>query len=131
MNTRSPFIRTATLAFGAVLLLTACKYEEVDGVGTRTMDPDFPPQADVVLDGCSLGALNQWHADLTVTNNTPTVQTYELTVGFYDADTRLSQRSHWIRALRPGETAEVDAAWWVESPDRVNDCRLLTVNRFA
>ncbi|MDW3217616.1 MAG: hypothetical protein R8F63_03300 [Acidimicrobiales bacterium] len=128
---RSPLLRTGALAIGALLLLSACKYEEVDGVGTRTMDVEHPPQSDVVLDGCHRDELGRWHADVTVTNNTPAVQTYELTIGFYDGDTRLAQRAHWIRALRVDEVAEPDPAWWVESGERVTDCRLLTVNRFA
>ncbi|MEM7142334.1 MAG: hypothetical protein AAF548_15025 [Actinomycetota bacterium] len=131
MSIRSPFIRSAAVAVGALLLATACEYQQVDGVGTRTMDDEFPPQLDVALGSCSLDEWNRWHADLAITNNTAQVQTYEVTVGFYDDDIRLSQRAHWVRALRPGEIAEVDASWWVESPERVDDCRLLTVNRFG
>ena len=123
--------RIAALAAATALALTACEYEEVDGVGTRTMDDENPPQLDVEFDGCRLGELNRWHGAAAITNNTEVVQTYEITVGFYDGDVRLAERSHWVRALRPGETADVDPGWWIESPERVNDCRLLTVNRFG
>lgn len=129
---RSPIsFRTLALVLGAIALLSACRYEQVDGVGTRTMDPEFPPQEDVVLDGCHRDELGRWHADVAVTNNTPVVQTYEVTIGFYDDDTRIAQRAHWVRALRVDEVAEPDAAWWVDSADRVTDCRVLTVNRFG
>ena len=45
--------------------------------------------------------------------------TCELLVGFCDDDSRLTQRSHWIRELRPTERAEVDRGWWIESSERV------------
>jgi len=123
--------RSLILIAVAALLLTACRYEEVDGVGTRTGDEEFPPQLDVEFTGCEVGSLGQWHAAATVVNPTDVPASYELTVGFYDGEVRVAQRSHWIRELRPSETAEVDAGWWVESADRVNACRLLTVNRFG
>lgn len=124
-------LRLLALVALVALALTACRYDEVDGVGSRTADEEFPPQLDVEFTGCSVGALSQWHATATVVNPTDVPVTYELTVGFYDGDVRLAQRSHWIRELRPSETAEVDAGWWVESAERVTDCRLLTVNRFG
>lgn len=130
MNT-SPRIRSLALVAFLVVALTACRYDEVDGVGSRTADDEFPPQLDVAFAGCELGPLGQWHATATVVNPTDVPVTYELTVGFYDDDVRLAQRSHWIRELRPLETAEVDAGWWVERADRVDGCRLLTVNRFG
>ena len=119
------------LVLALALLASACRYDEVDGVGSRTADDEFPPQLDVEFAGCEPGALGQWDARATVVNPTDAPATYELTVGFYDGDVRLAQRSHWIRELRPAETAEIDAGWWVESADRVTHCRLLAVNRFG
>lgn len=123
--------RTIAGIVAALVLLTGCRYETIDGVGTRTVDPDFPPQSDVALVSCRTGDWSRWHATATITNHTAVVQTYEVTVGFYDGDVRLAERAHWVRALRPGETAQVDPSWWIESPERVDDCRLLTVNRWA
>lgn len=130
---RSP-TRLTTVAVALVVLVAlagGCRYETVDGVGTRTADAEFPPQSDVALVSCRPGDWSRWHATATVTNNTPEVQTYEVTVGFYAGDVRLAERAHWVRALRPGETAQVDPSWWIESPERVDDCRVLTVNRWA
>lgn len=127
----SPTRRLIVLIAATLVLAVGCRYEEVGGVGTRTADDEHPPQADVELVGCRTGDLSRWHATVTITNHTPEVQTYEVTIGFYDDEIRLAQRSHWVRALRPGEVAEIDPSWWIESPDRVSDCRLLTVNRFA
>ena len=122
---------TALLALALPLTASGCRYETIDGVGTRTADADAPPQADVTLVGCREGELARWHATTRITNHTDEVQTYEVTIGFYDDDIRLGQRAHWVRALRPGETAEADPSWWIDSPERVDDCRLLTVNRWA
>jgi len=127
----SPRLRPLILIIAVLLVASACRYDEVDGVGSRTADEEFPPQLDVDFGGCELGPLGQWHAAATVVNPTDVPVTYELTIGFYDGDVRLAQRSHWIRELRPAEAAEVDHGWWVESSDRVNECRLLTVNRFG
>ena len=128
---RSPRSRLVLLALCGLVLLSACEYEQVDGVGTRTMDEEHPPQDDVTLAGCHRDEFGRWHADVTIMNNTDLVQTYELTIGFHDGDTRLAQRALWVRTLRVGEVAEPDPGWWVESGDRVTACRLLTVNRFA
>lgn len=118
--------------FVAVMLVAAsCRYSEVDGVGTRTADADHPPQLDVTLTGCTEGEFGQWTAEAVVTNPTDAAMTYEVIVAFQDGDVRLSQRSHWVRNLTPGETAAISPSWWIESPDRVTGCRVLTVNRFG
>lgn len=130
---RSPHRRSLLIALALVgaLVLSSCRYVEVDGVGTRTADEDHPPQSDVTLVGCAPGELGTWQADLVIVNNSPAVATYEVMVGFYADDVRLSQRTHWVRALTPGETAEIERAWWIERPDDANSCRLLTVNRWS
>ncbi|MEM9466977.1 MAG: hypothetical protein AAGA90_16510 [Actinomycetota bacterium] len=127
----TPPLRILVLFVALVVAATGCRYETIDGVGTRTPDPDVPPQGDVTLTGCHVGEWSRWHASGVVVNRTEEVQTYEVTVGFYDADVRLAERAHWIRALRPGETAEIDRSWWIEAASQVDGCRLLTVNRFA
>ena len=124
-------LRSLTLVVALVLVLTACRYDEVGGVGSRTADDEFPPQLDVEFGGCEFGPLGQWHATATVVNPTDAPVTYELTIGFYDGDVRLAQRSRWVRELRPQEAAEVESGWWLDGADRVTECRLLTVNRFG
>lgn len=124
--------RVGLAAVAAALSLTACEYEEVDGIGTRTGDDEHPPQLDVTsFDGCRPTSLGRWQAAGELTNSTEATSTYEIVVGFYDGDTRLDQRSEWIRDLRPGERAAIDRAWWVDEPDRVTGCRLVLVNRFS
>lgn len=116
----------------AALSLTACEYEEVNGIGTRTGDEANPPQLDVTsFDGCRPASLDRWQAVGEITNSTDSAASYEIVVGFYAGDTRLDQRSEWIRDLRPGEVAAIDRAWWVDESDRVTDCRLVLVNRFS
>lgn len=127
----TPLLRRVASLLAVVLLTTACRYETIDGVGTRTADPDFPPQADVTLSGCQPESEQRWRATGTIVNHTDQVQTYEVTIAFSEADTRLAERAHWVRALRPGETAALDRSWWIESAARIDGCRLLTVNRFA
>lgn len=125
--------RTGLLALVAVGgLLSACEYSEIDGVGTRTADEVHPPQLDVAsFDGCEPETLDRWRARGEIVNSTETVASYEVVVGFYDGETRLDERSEWIRDLRPGERAALDRAWWIDDPDRVTGCRLLLVNRFG
>ena len=127
----TPLIRRVVSLLALLLLTTACRYETIDGVGTRTADPEFPPQADVSLIGCRPEDGQRWRATGIIVNHTDQVQTYEVTIAFSDAETRLAERAHWVRALRPGEMAEIDRSWWIESAERVDGCRLLTVNRFA
>jgi len=122
------------LAAGAVtvLLLGACQYSELNGIGTRTGDDQHPPQLDLAsFDGCEKGDLDQWRASAELVNNSPTTASYEVVVAFYENDTRISQRSHWVRDLRPGERAVVDRGWWVDNPDRVTSCDVLLINRFG
>jgi hypothetical protein len=130
-NLLSPPIR-AVAALTAVLSLTSCEYREVNGIGTRTADDEHPPQLDITsFDGCRPTALGRWRADGEVINTTDEAASYEIVVGFYDGETRLDQRSEWIRDLRPGERAAIDRAWWIDDPDRVSGCRLVLVNRFS
>ena len=122
-------LAAAVLAVGA---LSACEYVEVDGIGTRTADDLHPPQQDVAsFDGCQPTTLDRWRVDGEILNSTDEVASYEVVVGFYDGDTRLDQRTEWIRDLRPGERAAIDRAWWLDDPDRVTDCRLILINRFS
>jgi len=124
--------RLFPLLLSAGLLLGACEYSEVDGVGTRTADEENPPQLDLTsFDGCQRGELGQWRADATITNNTDVVSTYELTVSFYDGDVRLAERGTWVRDLKPGEAAKVDHGWWIDGADDVTRCEVLTINRFG
>lgn len=116
----------------ALLVATACEYTEIDGIGTRTADEENPPQSDLTsFGGCALGDLGQWRFDAVLTNNSPTVATYELTVAFYDDDTRLDEASSWVRDLRPGESAVADTGRWIEGADRVTHCEVLTINRWG
>lgn len=135
MNVRFPSGRTLNLVIAALAIgatATACEYVEVDGVGTRTMDEVNPPQHDIAsFSGCQPETLDRWRARGEVTNLTEKVSTYEVVVAFYDGNTRLDERSEWIRDLRPGETAAIDGAWWVDDPKRVTNCRLIMVNRFG
>ncbi len=118
-----------TLASGG---LVACEYSEIDGIGTRTADEVNPPQLDVAsFDGCEPETLDRWRARGEVVNSTDSAATYEVVVGFYDGETRLDERSEWIRDLRPGERAALDRAWWIDDPGRVTECRLVLVNRFG
>ena len=130
---RAPAIlRNAALGLAVVVGLAACEYQEVDGIGTRTADDAHPPQHDLAaFDGCRRNGLNQWHAAGAVVNHSSTTATYEVVVAFYDGQTRLDERSLWIRDLRPGERAAIDRGWWVDSPDRVTACEVLLVNRFG
>lgn len=131
LGSRPRRLALAALATAA-LSLTACEYEEVNGIGTRTGDDANPPQLDVTsFEGCRPATLDRWQAVGEITNSTGVTASYEIVVGFYDGDTRLDQRSEWIRDLRPGERAAIDRAWWVDEPDRVTDCRLVLVNRFS
>ena len=124
--------RIVALVLGATLALTACEYSEIDGVGTRTGDPDHPPQLDLAtFDGCERGDLGQWRVSAELINHSPTTASYELTVAFRAGDTRVDERSVWIRDLRPGERASVEHGWWIDQADRVTDCVPLTVNRFG
>ena len=122
----------AGLALVALPVLTACEYVEVDGIGTRTADELNPPQRDVTsFEGCEPASLDRWRARGEVVNSTDRVASYEVVVGFYDGETRLDERSEWIRDLGPGEAAAIDRAWWIDDPGRVTGCRLLLVNRFG
>lgn len=114
-------------------LLVACEYSELDGVGTRTPDEDFPPQLDVVaFEGCQGASLNQVRATGEVVNNSPSTATYEVIVAFLDADqTRLDEKSTWIRDLRPDERAAVDHTWWIDGRDLFATCEVLIVNRWS
>ena len=114
------------------VVVAGCAYSEVNGIGTRTADDDHPPQNDVTsFAGCEQGDLGRWLASGEVTNNSPTTATYEVTVAFYDDDTRLDERSTWIRNLRPGEVAAIDSGWWIDGGERVNRCEILTINRWS
>ena len=122
----------AGLATVAALSLTACEYSEVNGIGTRTADEANPPQLDVTsFGGCVRGSLDRWQVSGELVNSTDQAASYEIVIGFYDGETRLDQRSEWIRDLRPGERAAIDGAWWVDEPDRVTNCQLILVNRFG
>lgn len=126
-----PFRLVLLVAF--VLLGAACEYTEVNGIGTRTPDEIAPPQNDLVdFAGCQRAALGQWQAIGSIVNNSTKVSSYELTVGFYAGETRLAQRSQWIRDLKPGEEALVNGSWWVgENADAVTSCQVITINRFG
>ena len=114
------------------LLLSACDYREVDGVGTRTYDDQYVPQNDLTaFDGCTRTELGQWQPQGTVTNHTPDMATYNVTIAFYDGDTRLEERGLWIQDLHPNEAAELNRGWWINSPDLVTRCDVLTINRFT
>lgn len=118
--------------FAALLTVTSCEYSEVDGIGTRTADEAHPPQTDLTtFGGCEPGDLGQWRFAAEVTNHSPKTATYELTVAFYDGDTRLDEFGTWVRDLRPGEKAAVDTGWWIENADRVTRCEVLTINRWS
>jgi len=125
------------LGFGAAMILTAasitgCEYVEVNGIGTRTMDELNPPQNDLAsFSGCQPVELGRWQATGEVVNLTDSVASYEVVVAFYDGETRLDERSEWIRDLKPGERAAIDGAWWVDDPERVRDCEVILVNRFG
>lgn len=122
---------TAGLLFG-LLVLTACEYREVDGVGTRTYDEQYVPQDDIsAFTGCSMNGLGQWQPAGTVTNNTPDMATYAVTVAFFDGDTRVDERTMWIRDLHPGEQAQMNRAWWLNNGDSVGSCDILTIDRFT
>lgn len=113
-------------------IIAACEYSEIEGVGTRTADDDFPPQSDLMsFGGCEPGNLGQWRFDATIRNNTATVATYELTVAFYDSETRLDEASNWVRDLKPGESASAGAGRWIEDADSVTRCEVLTLNRWT
>ena len=126
--------RTLRLVAGlaAVILLTAaCEYREVDGVGTRTYDDEFVPQAGIErFDGCALTRVGQWRAEGLVTNHTPEMATYVVTIAFFDGETRLEERSLWIRDLHPGESADMNRGWWINGSDQVTGCEVLTIDRF-
>lgn len=128
-----PNLRTILLpALASLALLTGCEYVEIDGVGTRTADDAHPPQSDVAsFDGCETADLGRWRASGELVNNSESVASYEVVVAFYDGETRLDQRTEWIRDLQPGERAAIDRAWWLDDPDRVTDCRLILINRFG
>lgn len=75
--------------------------------------------------------VGQWDTAGSITNNTAAVASYEVVVGFYDDDVRLSQRSRWIRDLKPGEKARVDEGFWVgPKADEVTNCKVILINRF-
>lgn len=115
-----------------LLILTGCEYVEVDGVGTRTWDETAPPQDDVAsFDGCEPGSLDRWQARGEIINNTDSVASYEVVVAFTDGEVRLDERSEWIRDLGPGERAALNRSWWLDDPDAVTGCELLTINRFG
>lgn len=115
-----------------MLLLTACEYREVDGVGTRTYDEQLPPQDDVTsFAGCDRTELGQWQAQGKVTNHTVEMATYVVTIAFYNGDTRLEERSLWVRDLHPGEAADLNRGWWINSADQVSRCEVLTIDRFT
>lgn len=116
----------------SLLVASACEYSEIDGIGTRTADEENPPQSDLTsFGGCAPGDLGQWRFDAVITNNSPTVASYELTVAYYDDGTRLDEKSTWVRDLRPGESAAADAGHWIEGADRVTGCEVLTINRWG
>lgn len=116
----------------AMLVMVGCEYSEIDGIGTRTADEVHPPQYDLAsFDGCTPGDLGQWRFSANVVNNTPKVASYELTVAFYNGDTRLDEFSTWIRDLKPGEKAAADAGWWIEGAEDVTRCEVLTINRWS
>lgn len=119
------------LFLAAALLTTGCQYVEVDGIGTRTYDEEFVPQEDITaFNGCSRNAGNQWVADGAVTNHTPDLATYAITVAFEAADgSRVDERTMWIRDLAPGQVGEMNRGWWISNPDNVASCRVLTINR--
>ena len=123
---------TAIMLVVALVAVTSCEYSEVDGIGTRTPDDVHPPQHDLSsFEGCRPGELGQWRVAAEITNNSPDVATYELTVAFYEGTTRLDEVGTWVRDLRPGETAAVDAGRWIDGADRVEHCEVLTINRWA
>lgn len=118
---------------GIALTLSACEYTEIDGVGTRTGDDVNPPQTDLVaFEGCAPQRDGRWGVDATITNQTDVVSSYELTVAFYEGETRLEERSTWVRDLKPAETASVDRAWWIgQAANQATHCEVLTINRFG
>ncbi|MEM7326573.1 MAG: hypothetical protein AAF531_26035 [Actinomycetota bacterium] len=129
---RSSLINVLLVGAIAMLALTGCEYSELNGIGTRTGDEEFPPQLDLVsFDGCEPGELGRWQASGELLNNTPDTATYEVMVGFYEGEVRLDERSRWIRDIRPGERATLDASWWIQNGDSVTSCRVVLVNRFG
>ena len=130
----NPFRRSRLIAGVAAIavVLTACEYREVDGVGTRTYDEQYVPQDDIsAFDGCSRTGLGQWQPSGLVTNNTPDMATYAVTIAFSDGETRLDERTLWIRDLHPAEQAEMNRAWWLANGDSVTSCEVLTIDRFT
>lgn len=127
--------KTQRLLAGLVvgtMLLTACEYREVDGVGTPTYDEEFVPQDDITtFGGCSRNQASQWQVDGKVTNPTPDMATYVVTIAFYDDELRLDERTLWIRDLAPDEVGEMNRGWWINSADRVTDCKVLTIDRIT
>ncbi|MGI9606303.1 MAG: hypothetical protein ACR2P0_09220 [Acidimicrobiales bacterium] len=125
-RTRSLLATTAL----AALLATGCEYVEVDGVGTRTYDAEFVPQADITdFTGCSRNQANQWEVGGSVTNHTPDRATYAVTIAFMEDTTRLDERTLWIRDLAPGQTGAMNRGWWINNPDSVTSCEVLTIDR--
>ena len=123
-----------TIAAVALVLLTAtgCEYVEVDGVGTRTYDETYVPQDDITaFDGCVRNKANQWAVDGEITNHTPDRASYAVTIAFENDGTRIDERTVWIRNLAPGQAADLHRAWWITSPEKVTDCRVLTIDRFT
>ena len=113
-----------------VLLATGCEYVEVDGVGTRTYDAEFVPQDDITeFVGCARMPANQWQVDGQVTNHTPDRASYSVTIAFNNGTTRLEERTLWIRDLAPGQVGEMNRGWWLNNPDSVTDCEVLTIDR--
>ncbi len=116
----------------AALGTVGCEYSELDGIGTRTADEQNPPQCDLAsFGGCTPGDLGQWRFTAEIVNNSPKVASYEITVAFYDGDTRLDEFSSWVRDLKPDERAAADTGWWIDGADRVTHCEVLTINRWS
>ncbi len=121
------------IALLAMFTLAGCEYSELNGIGTRTADEEFPPQLDLAsFDGCEAGDLNQLKASGELINNSATTSTYEVIVAFADDNgVRLDEKSAWVRDLRPGERAAIDHQWWIDGRERFAQCDLLLINRWS
>ncbi len=70
-------------------------------------------------------------AEGTVTNHTPDMATYAVTIAFYENETRMDERTQWIRDLRPAEVGEMNRGWWINQADDVSRCEVLSIDRFT
>ena len=115
------------------LMVGACERSEVDGIGSNTPSEVAPPQRDLVGQvECAIGEWGWVSGEGEIRNGAGDVSTYEVVVGFYDGETRLSDQNTWIRDVDPGESARFEAyAWLGDDAGRMASCEVLTVNRWT